>query len=335
MNVSRRIVTLVAIVIVVAVFVFLSILQQPETTMKIQKVSISVPGIMQPSLIWISEAKGYFKEEGLDVSILNASSGRTSMQAMQEGKADLAVSGDFPIALSALRGEKIYIIAEIATSDEGRNIIGRKDRGILVPEDFRGKRIGVTLRTVDEFQLVSFLNLYGLSESEVTLVDMAPQETFDALVSGKVDALSTWQNNVIRLEKELGQRISSFDTKGIYIFTLSLVGRQEFVNQNPEVARKVLRALVRAEKFMQENPTDARLIIYGMSQTDLDTFDEVWGYYDFRVTLRQSLLLTLEDEARWAMGNRITNATKVPNYLRFIDSRQLDAVKPNAVTIIR
>jgi hypothetical protein len=46
------------------------------------------------------------------------------------------------------------------------------------------------------------------------------------------------------------------------------------------------------------------------------------------------LLITLEDEARWAIKNNLTSATEVPNYLDYIYFDALDEVKPEAVGII-
>ena len=45
--------------------------------------------------------------------------------------------------------------------------------------------------------------------------------------------------------------------------------------------------------------------------------------------------MTLEDEARWAMREKLTEATTVPNYLNFIHVDALEDVKRESVTVIR
>ena len=60
-----------------------------------------------------------------------------------------------------------------------------------------------------------------------------------------------------------------------------------------------------------------------------------WQEGTFDLFLDQSLIATLEDQARWAIKNNLTNATKIPNYLDYIYIDALEAVKPEAVTIIR
>ena len=61
---------------------------------------------------------------------------------------------------------------------------------------------------------------------------------------------------------------------------------------------------------------------------------ELWPTFQFSVTLDQSLLLTLEDETRWAIKNKLTGRTNIPNYLYHIYLDALHAVTPEAVTII-
>jgi NitT/TauT family transport system substrate-binding protein len=66
---------------------------------------------------------------------------------------------------------------------------------------------------------------------------------------------------------------------------------------------------------------------------DRQALDATWGEYVFGLFLDQSILVSLEDEARWAIDNRLTTAASVPNYLSFIHVEALQAVKPEAVSI--
>jgi len=51
--------------------------------------------------------------------------------------------------------------------------------------------------------------------------------------------------------------------------------------------------------------------------------------------LDQTMLISLEDIARWAIKEGLTGKNEVPNYLNFIYINTLEAIKPIAVTIIR
>ena len=60
----------------------------------------------------------------------------------------------------------------------------------------------------------------------------------------------------------------------------------------------------------------------------------MWQNFSFGTGLDQELLLTLEDQARFAIDNKLTEQTKVPNYLDFIYFAGLEAVNPGSVSII-
>jgi len=157
----------------------------------------------------------------------------------------------------------------------------------------------------------------------------------DTLTSGEVDAVSTWNPHISILQKGLGDNGVTFSGEGIYRETFNIATKQDFANENPQTIKKVLRALIKAGEFCEENPDEAREIIAGKIEMDRAAFNELWELYDFKVTLDQSLLVTLEAEARWAIKNKLTEATEVPNYLGYIYYDALEDVKPEAVRIIR
>jgi NitT/TauT family transport system substrate-binding protein len=95
-----------------------------------------------------------------------------------------------------------------------------------------------------------------------------------------------------------------------------------------------LRALVRAERFCKDEPEAAHKIIADAINVSLKHMIELWPTFQFKVTLDQSLLLTLEDETRWAIKNKLTGRTDIPNYLNHIYLDALHTVTPEAVTII-
>ena len=82
------------------------------------------------------------------------------------------------------------------------------------------------------------------------------------------------------------------------------------------------------------NDEQARKIIALELGYDASYMDSVWKKHKFVVTLSQALLFSMENGARWRIENRLTDKTKVPNYLEYIYFDGLQAVKPDAVTII-
>ena len=285
-------------------------------------------------LVFIAHAKGYFAHAGLNVTLQPYTTGKDALDAALEGRAELATVADIPIMFAVMKGHPVSIVATISRVEKDPGVIGRKDKGILTPADLHGKRIGVTLGTSAHFMLDALLNRYKLSTDDVTLRDLQPQELADALLKGDVDAVATWEPYLGALRTQLGANGMIFYSEGIYELPFNIAGTGDYVVSHPETIKKLLRALVRAERFCKDEPDAAHMIIAGAINVSLEDMVELWPTFEFNVTLDQSLLLTLEDETRWAIKNKLTDRTAIPNYLNHVYLDALEAVTPEAVTVI-
>jgi sulfonate transport system substrate-binding protein len=300
-----------------------------------EKITIAYSTASNAVLVYIAFAKGYFAEEGLDATPQPYPFGKLALNAVLDGKADLATAADTPIVFAVTGGRKIYTIAVIQTSDRNEAIVARQDRGIRSPTDLKGKKIGVTRGTSGDFFANSFLLANGIDGKQVKIIDMTPVEMPYALSSGRVDAVSTWNPTLRQLQKELGNNGHIFYGQALYTETFCIAAEQDFIRKHPEAVKKFLRAVVRAEIFAKQYPEESRRLVAEFINTDRAVLDEIWDLFDFKVTLEQSLLISLEDQTRWAMKSGLTERTEMPNYLDFIYFEGLQAVRPEAVTIIR
>ena len=284
--------------------------------------------------VYVAFAKGYFKKEGLDVTLQAHMSGKACLDAVIAGKADLGTVAETPIMYAALRGEKTYTIATIHSANANTVVVGRKDRGILAPGDLLGKKIGVTAGTNGAFFLDSFLISHGILGNAIETVDLRPEEMYDALTTEIVDAVATWNPHVIKLQRALGDRAVTFSDRTIYTETFNIVGMQASVAQHPETVKKVLRALIRAEDLIQKNQEESVNIIAEHIKMDRTLLGDLWAIYNFQIELDQSLIITLENQARWAIQKKLTVSREIPNYLDFLYPNALEEVKPEVMTVI-
>ena len=85
---------------------------------------------------------------------------------------------------------------------------------------------------------------------------------------------------------------------------------------------------------MKEQKEMSKTIVVKRLGKKKQALDVFWNEYTYQLFLDQALILTLADEARWAIRNNLTNKTKVPNFMEFICLDALEAVNHRAVTII-
>lgn len=300
-----------------------------------EKITIAYATLPNVALMHIALLKDYFTAEGLDITAQPHAFGKVALNAVFEGKADLATVAETPIVLAVTAGKPLSTLAVIQTSNKNEAIIARQAAGISQPSDLKGKNIGVTLGTTSDFFADSFIVAHGIDRQQVNIIDMKPDEMLDALIKEKVDAVSTWNPQLQILLKALGDKGKIFYGETIYTETYCLAAQQEFVKAHPEAVKKVMRALIKAESFAKQNPEESRRLVSEFIKIDKALLDEIWDDFDLKVTLDQSLLVTLEDETRWAIKNGLTTLQDTPNYLNFIYVDGLLAVKPDAVRIIR
>jgi NitT/TauT family transport system substrate-binding protein len=309
--------------------------QSAEQAAPPQKITVAYTYQPQSTLVHIAVAKGYFAEEGLDVQPLMHTYGKAALQSVLEDKADFATVAETPVMFNVLKGEKIFVIANIEASAMNNAIVARKDAGISATGDLKGKRIGFTPGTTSEFFLDSLLIANGLTRKEIQPVPLKPEEMQDAVITKKVDAVSTWNYPLTLINRQLGAGGTILYDREIYTETFNIAARQEFVQKNPETVKRFLRALIKAENFVAKNPDEAQTIMSVATKIDKSLIHDVWNAFNYHVVLDQTLLITLEDETRWAMKNKLTDQTVMPDYLSFIHLDGLREVKPEAIKMNR
>ena len=325
------------IVLTVVLTMAIAACQKPasQSAAPLQKITFSATYQPENALVHIAVGNGYFVGEGLDVRLLMHTFGKQALQSVIENKADFATVAETPLMFNILKGEKIFVLATMVTSTTNHAVVARKDAGIKAPADLLGKRIGFTPGTTSDFFLDSLLIANNLSRHDVQLIPLKPEEMLDAIMAGKVDAVSTWNYPLTQIKQQLSASGLVFYDRHLYTETFNIAARQDFVHNNVQTVERFLRALIKAEEFAEKNPDQAQAIVAAATKIDKKLVSEVWKAFTFRVVLDRTLLITLEDETRWAIREKLTQHTEMPDYENFIYRDSLKAVKPEAVKALR
>ena len=286
------------------------------------------------SMTWIAKGKGYFKEEGLDVTLKPYLSGKLALSGMFDNEIQVATSAEVPVMLKLFKKRDFSIFGTIGMADNEIKIVARRDAGINNPSDLKGKRIATQKNSAVHFFIYTFLLYNGIAESDLNISFMHASELVPALVNGDIDAFSMREPFIQQARDNLGDNIIIFEQPGIYTKTFHLIAHDKFIHDNPETIRKILRALIKAEQFMKQNRKESIEIIANRHGLDKENLKNEWDDYIFELSLYQSLLITLEAEARWAIKTGLVNKNEIPNYLNSIYLNELNEVKPQALTII-
>ncbi len=162
-----------------------------------------------------------------------------------------------------------------------------------------------------------------------------PENMSHALKSGEVDVISVWEPYGYETVQFLGNDSFVFPGTEFYILRFNLVTSKNYSTNHPEDVRKILRALDRSIEFIHNNEKESQEIILRRLHQEKGFIDWLWDDYFFDLSLDQSLIMSLETEAAWAIKNNLTNATQVPNYINYINVEGLKDVKPDAIKVIQ
>jgi len=299
------------------------------------RIRIAVPVVPHAGLVHIASARGFFRDRGLDVTLLPQSYGKAALEELLRGNADLAIAADVPVVVEILKGAPLSIIASVAYSSNELAVLGRIDRGIRTPGDLRGHRVGVTLGTSGEYFLWAFLVRHRIAPQSIQLIDLPPSGLIDALRNDFVDAITTWQP--VRHEAELafGDRIVSLHAPDAYAQGYVLVGPQDYVLAHRQELRRVLRSLLDADAFVDADSKSAKSLLAGLLKLSPETFDPSWQDVTLEVDQQQAQLVTLEDVATWAMTRQYAPSQPMPNFVSHLELDTMLAVSPDRVTVVR
>lgn len=303
-----------------------------NASQQVEKIIIGAETVPHASPLWIAEHKGYFREEGLTVEIREFESGRTALRMMLQAEGiDIVTAAQTPVVSNSFSRNDYAIIGNMVYSDNDVKILARQDKGIKAPSDLKGKIVGITAGSSGHFFLGLFLTHQRLLMSDVKTIDMEATRLSQALIDGQVDAIATWEPHIFKAGKALGNKALILPSRGMYREDFFFIARKDFIKNHPEALKRFLRAIKKGEEFIQKNSKEAMDIIAQRLKMDGEVLTATWGDFQFRLFLDQSILLSLEDGARWAIRNKLTDAKKVPNYLDYIYVDALKEVNPSAV----
>ena len=337
-SLKRFILVIIVIAAILAVVLGSMFYPNPRQgyTGKMESITIGYSPFEQTALLWIAEDQHFFEANGLNVTLRKYDTGVGSLDGMLNGETDITVGvTEFPTVGRAFQKERIRIIGTIAKIEQ-IYLVGRKDRGIKNVSDLKGKRVGTTLRTIAHFYLGRFLTLHGMNMKDITLVDVkTPAEWVNAVANGDIDAIATAQPYANSAKERLGANAVIWPAQGNQPIFGLIVSTDEWITNHPEPVNRFLKSLVQAEEYAIRNPAEAKAIVQKRLNLDAVYMETVWSQDQFSLSLDQSLILAMEDEARWMISNNLTDEKKTPDFLNYIYLDGLNTIRPESVNIIR
>jgi ABC-type nitrate/sulfonate/bicarbonate transport system substrate-binding protein len=208
---------------------------------------------------------GAFEEQGLDVRLADPfPTGVDSLNALQAGDVDFVQVGT-PAIGAAQRGLDLVLLGNYSGSaskraiDDTMAVVARPGSGISGADltTLRGKRIGVSVGSINHLYLIGLLQELQVPVGEVEIVNTAPPDMPVALQTSGIDAAIVWDPWPITIRQQVPGSEEVVRGGGYIPYVGYIVALREFVEQNPDVVERFLTARAAADKWMRDNPEDA------------------------------------------------------------------------------
>lgn len=207
--------------------------------------------------VFVADARGFFKEEKLEVSVRPFTSGAEATEGFRSGAAQFLVASDVPM-LYLLPGGDVVLLAQFSANEDMLLIMG--DKAVKSAGDLKGKKIGLVRKSASEYLLHNYLKRGNLTLEDVKLVNLAPFDQVPALVRSDVDALSTWKPFDKKIAGLSGDKFKTISWNGQenYVLYSGIVAKRAFVAGNQNDVLAVMRALKKASDWM--GATDPKVV---------------------------------------------------------------------------
>jgi NitT/TauT family transport system substrate-binding protein len=209
---------------------------------------------------YVAVAKGYYKQEGLNVAIIPAKGTADSIRALDSGIVDLGFIDVPSLVAAGADTTSIRIVAvnyqqppySVFSLDPGANI----NR----PQDMVGKEFSAGNASFIPRIHQAFMKQNGLDPATLKIVSIEPGALVAALAARKIQSIGLFamsETAIRRAVKDAEVRHMLLADHGLDIYANGIGAKEDFLQKNPDVVRRFVRASLRGWKDALAHPEEA------------------------------------------------------------------------------
>ena len=205
--------------------------------------------------VFVAQEKGFFKELGLEVDLKAFPGPGDSLPPLISGHIDVSLTtADNVVLINANTPAKVACLYMLDASDGADALVAKPEIKTLA--DLKGKTVATTVGEVNHLLLLKALAQGGLTEKDVRLVNMSPDDAGAAYVAGNIDAAVTWEPWVSKATEAGGVKLfTSADAPNILLDVV--VAKDDVIKRKKPDLVALCKGIDQGLKFMKENPDEA------------------------------------------------------------------------------
>lgn len=210
---------------------------------------------------YVAEAQGFFKKNGVSAKLASFSDPALITSALTSGSIQGAMVTYDQVIAQAAKGTAIKVVMPVDYSYGGDAIVATKDVASI--KNIKGHQVGYAPLSPSDFLLSYALKKNGLTEKDISPVNMAPEAVPAAMASGKLPVGVTYEPSLSQIVKQGGGKyhivFSSKEAPGLIADVLAF--DEKFIKSNPNDVTGIIRAFLDGLNFIKSKPDEAAKII--------------------------------------------------------------------------
>ena len=207
-------------------------------------------------------AEGYFKDEGLDVTIIPGQGGAESIQAVASGTANLGFMAPPAVALARANGAKVKMLSVIYQKIPIAVFSLNSGANVTTAKQLEGLTLGSGSGSFTPKILAGYMAQQGLDSSSLRIVNIAPSARASALMAKTVPSIEFFIMSRPGLEaaaKDIHAGLQTFfpADHGLDLYSNGVGVSEDYLAKNPDVAKRFMRAAMKGWKFALDHPDKA------------------------------------------------------------------------------
>ena len=211
-------------------------------------------------------------------------SGADINTAITAGSCDIGMAtGSAATAAGIAQGLPFQLIGMVDNIGPAEEMTIRTASGIKTAADFRGKKVATPFGSTSHFRLLGFLKTNGLTQRDVTVLDMKAAAIVAAWSRGEIDAAYVWAPAKSKILADGGAVFPTFEAldKAGYVIADLIIVRNGFAQQYPDSVVGFLKAYGRALEMYKQKPDEAAVIVAKQAGVSTDVALADMKEYDF------------------------------------------------------
>jgi len=291
----------------------------------------------------VADAYGYFKDEGLTVTVRWLQSGADVITLMAGGSQNVGAGGTFSQVVFGGQKLPIRTIAALADISGTQGFALSPGVKLASPKELEGKKIAHTQGNSQILILAKLAKIYGFDIGKVTLVNMQPSEAVVAASKGDVQGMLGWQPNLYRLIKMGGTMYTTgsvsyvtgkpeplpANDKMLYNHAV-LLASDAWIRDKPNTLKAVMHALLRANDLIVKDRKKALDALEKQLRIDREAIDVMVDQNVYSLAITNEVAHGIEFQSDWAISiKRIPNPVRADDVLA---PKLLAEIDPKLVT---